>query len=352
MAACLRVLDPGPLTTVQDLGRYGHQARGVPVAGAMDLFALRLANRLVGNEDGAAALEATLVGPTLAVEADEEGGVLVALGGAECGAEADGIPVPPYRATWLPSGSRLVVGPARRGLRPLLAVAGGVDVPIVLGSRSTFLRGAFGGFDGRALAPGDRLAVGRPADREALPARDGFAIPPAGWPPLEPAVTLRVVLGPQADRFTGEALETLRREPFRLTAESDRMGARLAGPRLPHRRGADIVSDGTTAGSIQVPESGLPIVLLADRQTTGGYAKIATVVSADLPRLAQLVPGGEVRFAVVDLEAAYRSAREAEAAIEAALARAGRAPGPAPWAASARLLAANLVSGVTAGDSE
>ncbi len=350
MASALRVVEAGPLTTVQDLGRYGYQSRGVPVAGAMDPFALRLLNRLLGNPDGAAALEATLVGPTVDVEA--EGGLLVAVGGAECQATADGVPVAPYRATWLPSGSRLVVGPARNGLRPILAVAGGIDVPLVLGSRSTFLRGAFGGFGGRALAPGDRVPVGPPGEPEALPGRDGLAIPPAARPALEPAVTLRVVLGPQADRFTDEAIETLRREPFRLSAESDRMGARLAGPCLAHRRGADIVSDGTTAGSIQVPESGQPIVLLADRQTTGGYTKIGTVVSADLPRLAQLVPGGEVRFEVVDLAAAYRAAREAESALDAALARVARANGPAPWAASSRLLGRNLISGAVAAGEE
>lgn len=350
MPAWLTVLEAGPLTTVQDLGRYGFQSRGVPVAGTMDPFALRLANRLVGNPDGAAGLEATLVGPTFLVEGDAEG-VLVALAGAACDAAADGVPVPPYRATWLPTGTRLVLGPARRGLRPVLAVAGGIDVPLVLGSRSTFLRAAFGGLEGRALAPGDRVPVGSPADPGGLPGRDGLTVPLAVQPPLGSPITLRVVLGPQAERFTDEALATLAREPYQLTAESDRMGARLAGPRLAHRQGADIVSDGTTAGSIQVPESGLPIVLMADRQTTGGYTKVATVVSADLPRLAQLVPGGTVRFEVVDLAAAYRSAREAEAALDDALARASRVPGPAPWAASSRLLARNLISGaVAAGD--
>ena len=352
MAPVLRVIEPGPLTTVQDLGRYGYQSRGVPVSGVMDPVALRLLNRLVGNPDDAAGLEATLVGPTLVVEAEAEGGVLVALGGAECDATADGMPVPPYRATWLPDGCRLVIGPARAGLRPILAVAGGIDVPLVLGSRSTFLRGAFGGLGGRALAPGDRVPVGVPVDPQGVSGRDGLALPPSARPPLETAVTLRVVLGPQADRFTDDAIETLRREPYRLTPESDRMGARLAGPRLAHRRGADIVSDGTTAGSIQVPESGQPIVLLADRQTTGGYTKIGTVVSADLPRLAQLVPGGEVRFQVVGLAEAYRAAREAEAALDAALARAVRLDGPPPWAASHRLLAHNLISGAVAAGEE
>lgn len=359
MACVLRVEEPGPLTTVQDLGRYGYQALGVPVSGAMDPWALRVLNRLVGNPDGAAGLEATLVGPTLVVEANGAGettgpaGVLVALGGAETDATADGMPVPPYRATWLPLGTRLVVGPAAAGARPLLAVAGGIDVPVLLGSRSTSLRGRFGGYQGRPLAAGDRLPVGPIADPAALRGRDGLALRPAARPALEREVRLRVLLGPQADRFTDEAIATFLAAPYRLTPESDRMGARLDGPRLAHRAGADIVSDGTTAGSVQVPESGLPIVLLADRQTTGGYAKIATVISTDLPKLGQLAPGGTVRFARVDLAEAHAALAAAEARLDAALAEAIRDGGPAPWAASPRLLAANLVSGVVlAGDDE
>jgi antagonist of KipI len=351
----LRVIEPGPLTTVQDLGRFGYQALGVPVAGAMDPWALRALNRLVGNVEGAAGLEATLAGPTLVVEAetgDAPLGLLVALGGAEADATADGVPVPPYRATWLPAGARLAVGAARRGARPLLAVAGGIDVPPLLGSRSTSLRGGFGGHQGRPLATGDRLPVGPVEHPSALPARDGLMLPPPLRPPLEPHVTLRVVLGPQADHFTDEALATLLNEPYRLAPESDRMGARLAGPTLAHRRGADIVSDGTTAGSIQVPESGLPIILLADRPVTGGYAKIATVISSDLPKLTQLPPGGTVRFEAVDLAAAHAAEAEAEASLTRALAHLVRHEGPPPWAASPRLLATNLVSGVTAGDAE
>ncbi len=365
MGCVLRVVEPGPLTTVQDLGRYGYQALGVPVSGVMDPWALRALNRLVGNPDGAAGLEATLVGPTLVVEEAEAGsgeerggdrgcaGVLVALGGAETDATADGVRVPPYRATWLPVGTRLVVGPAVAGARPLLAVAGGIDVPVVLGSRSTSLRGRFGGYQGRPLAAGDRLPVGRVADPAGLPGHDGLALQPAARPALGREVRLRVILGPQADRFTDEAIATLLAAPYRLTPESDRMGARLDGPRLIHRVGADIVSDGTTAGSIQVPESGLPIVLLADRQTTGGYAKIATVISADLPQLGQLPPGGAVRFVEVDLAGAHAALAAAEARLDAALAAAGRDGGPAVWAAAPRLLGLNLVSGVVlAGDDE
>ncbi len=357
MQAFLRIVEPGPLTTVQDLGRYGYQALGVPVSGAMDPWALRALNRLVGNPDGAAALEATLVGPTLVVEADETddaggeaspAGVLIALGGAETDATADGVPVPPYRATWLPVGTRLVVGPVRAGARPLLAVAGGIEVPVLLGSRSTSLRGRFGGHHGRSLAAGDRLAVGAIADPGALPGRDGLSLRPSARPPLEREVRLRVILGPQADRFTDEAVATFLASTYRLTADSDRMGARLDGPRLAHRAGADVISDGTTAGSVQVPESGLPIVLLADRQTTGGYAKIATVISTDLPKLGQLAPGGTVRFTEVDLAQAHAALAEAEQRLEAALAEAVRDGGPAAWMASPRLLSLNLVSGVVA----
>lgn len=309
----MEVLDGGLLTTVQDLGRRGYEGYGVPVAGAMDSFALQAANALVGNPLGDAGLEMTVLGPHL--RAGER--CLIGLAGADLGARLNGEPIVPWRAYWLPTGATLEFSGPVVGCRAYLAVAGGLDVPPVLGSRSTYLRGGFGGVEGRALRAGDLLSLrapgaGRPPTRERL-AR--FR------PPVytnEPVV--RVVLGPQADRFTPGGIETFLSSVYEVSGASDRMGCRLRGPRIEHTRGADLVSDGIALGTVQVPGDGQPIVLLADRQTTGGYTKIATVVGADIQYLAQCLPGaGRVRFRAVDLAEAVRLRRE-QAALLATLA--------------------------------
>jgi biotin-dependent carboxylase-like uncharacterized protein len=304
----IEVLAGGMLTTVQDLGRVGAQKYGVPASGAMDTWSLRAANRLAGNADGAAGLELTFVGPVLRFERD----CLAALTGADLGPLLDGHPVALWRTFTVGAGSVLTFSGARDGLRGYLAVAGGIDVPVVMGSRSTLVRSALGGFEGRPLRAGDCLAVvagERPAGQvRRLPRR---AVPTYGHAP-----TIRVVLGPQDDAFTVEGISTFLGETYTMALQSDRIGCRFLGPPIAHRETADIVSDGTVFGSIQVAGDGMPIVLMADRGTTGGYTKIATVATVDLPRLAQAAPGDRVRFWRVGAGHAQALLRDAFAALD------------------------------------
>jgi antagonist of KipI len=285
--AFLTVIRPGMLTTVQDLGRWGHQAGGVPVAGPMDLYSHRRANRLVGNWEGAAALELTLIGPELEVH----GEAVCAVAGAEFQVFVGERPVtrPVFTA---PGGSRVRFGSRGVGARATLAVRGGIAVAPVFGSRATSLISRMGPFDGRALAAGDVLPIGN----EQV---GTLEMPPAGAQPLAmPAggARVRVMPGPHDHMFTADALDTLFSARFTVTPNSNRMGYRLTGPALRHAESSDILSDATPIGSIQVPRSGEPILLMADRQTTGGYPKIATVITADLPVAGQLAPGDWIEF--------------------------------------------------------
>jgi len=303
----------GPLATVQDLGRPGHRASGMPLAGAMDRWALAAANLLAGNPPGAAAVELTLTGGTWRFE-DE---ALAALAGADMGATLDGEPVPAWSSFRAPAGARLRLGHAAAGVRCYLAARGGVDVPPVLGSRSTYTRARVGGLEGRALRAGDRLPVGAGAgsapEPRGLPRED---IPPCGGP-----VCLRTIPGPQEDRFRRGAVGAFYSSSYRVSPANDRMGYRLTGPELAHANGADVVTDPLLPGAVQVPGSGEPIVLMADAQTTGGYARIATVIGPDLRLLAQARAGDEVRFRRVSQAAAVAALRAERAALRA-LARA------------------------------
>jgi biotin-dependent carboxylase-like uncharacterized protein len=284
----IRVITPGMLTTVQDAGRWGVQARGVPVAGAMDLVSHRVANALVGNDRAAATLEITLLGPELEFESER----VIAVTGADFDLALDGRPARINAPFLVASGSHLRFLARRRGTRAYLAVSGGVDTPAVLGSRATHLVSAMGGHEGRALRAGDRLTLGSSAaGASSLHALESPVVPLA-----DGATTLRVLPGPQDDFFTAHALDALQSAPYIVGGNSDRMGFRLDGPRLAHARGADIISDATPLGVLQVPASGLPILLMADRQTTGGYPKIATVISADMSAAGQLGPGDAVSF--------------------------------------------------------
>ena len=278
------VLKPGMLTTVQDLGRWGYQDSGVPVAGPMDPYSHRLANRLVGNRDDAATLEVTVVGPDLVFEGD----VTFAVSGAIFPLTLAGAPIPNDTACCATSGSQLRFGIRTRGARAYLAVQGGVDVPQVLGSRATSLISAMGPLGGRPLVAGDRLPVGH-GSGGGVEYGQPLALPTGG-------ARLRVIWGPQADYFTEAARQTLAAARYHITPQSNRMGYRLTGPTLEHVGSADILSEATPPGSLQVPASGLPILLMADRQTTGGYPKIATVITADLPLAGQLVPGDWIGF--------------------------------------------------------
>ncbi|WP_428028969.1 biotin-dependent carboxyltransferase family protein [Ancylobacter sp.] len=339
MSTCLQLRQPGPQTTIQDLGRLGFQAYGVPVCGALDGPALRLANALVGNDASHAGLEIRLAGPSFEVVG---GPVRLALAGArasiEVGHAGETRRYGAWRAIDVPEGASVKVGALSGSGCAVLAFAGGLDVPAVLGSRSTDLKGRFGGHEGRALAAGDRIALGDGAVRG--PCLE-LPVPPAA--PAE--VTLRAVPGPQADAFTEEAVAAFFATPYRVSREADRMGMRLEGQPLAFRNGADIVSDGIATGSVQVPGSGLPIVLLADHQTIGGYAKIATVISADLPLAGRLMPGALIRFRSVTVAQGEEACRAREAEMTRLIATLAPVREGARLDAAA-LYQANLISGV------
>ncbi|HKZ07826.1 MAG TPA: biotin-dependent carboxyltransferase family protein [Methylomirabilota bacterium] len=307
----LLVHDAGPLTTVQDLGRMAQLRVGLPRSGPMDRDAFVLANRLVGNDDNSAALECTLMGPRLEF-ADAR---WVAVTGADVPVTLDGAEQAAWTAFPVRAGGVLKIGAARSGVRSYLAVSGGLDTPLVLGSRSTYLRGALGGIGGRALRKGDTLPLGRatgaPAPRRVRAER----IPTYGDEP-----SIDAILGPQDDRFTSAGIAALFDGPYEMLPQSDRMGARFRGARIEHTRGHDIISDGIALGAIQVIGEGQPIVLLVDRQTAGGYTKIATVCSYEIGRVGQLKPGQRLRFRQVTVAAAHAALSARRAALETAIA--------------------------------
>jgi biotin-dependent carboxylase-like uncharacterized protein len=302
----IRVLDPGPLTTVQDLGRRGALRSGIPESGPVDHAAFVLANRLVGNPDAAAGLECTLVGPRLEIRRHG----VVAATGAAMALTVNDREAPRWCAVRVRAGDVVRLGPAESGVRGYLAFAGGIDVPLVLGSRATYLRGTLGGYNGRALRRGDELSWGAGRPHAARRVR------PASIPVYARDTTARVVLGPQADRFTAHGIRTFLEESYEMLPQSDRMGARLRGPAIGHARGHDIISDGVPLGGVQVVGDGQPIVLLVDRQSTGGYTKIATVCSFDIGRIGQVRPGERVRFAEVRVAEAHELLRAERARLD------------------------------------
>lgn len=302
------VVRAGPLTTVQDTGRPGHQHEGVPVGGAMDDVALRLANLLVGNAPDAAALEATLAGPTLRfVRATR-----IAVAGADMAWTVDGVPLAPWHSALVPAGGVVAAGAARTGCRGYLAVGGGLDVPSVLGSRATYLPAAMGGFAGRALRSGDVLPI---LPRPRLGA--GRALAPAARPRYGDVV--RLVAAPGARLLAVATRRRLFDAPFRIGTHSDRMGVRLddGGMPLELSERVEPLSAGVGMGTVQLPPGGAPIILMADRQTTGGYPRLGEVAAVDLPVVAQLRPGDSLRFAPISLPDAQQLylAREREIAL-------------------------------------
>ncbi len=308
MSTALAVSACAAATTLQDAGRHGYLRYGLSASGPMDRLAHATANALVGNPVDAPAIEFGLGGGRFRAEG---GPVRLALAGAPCPMSLDGEPLAHHRSFVLREGSELRIDRPREGVFATLALAGGITVAPAMGSLSLHFRAALGGVDGRPLRAGDRLLL-------AAPPLSGEADRCLDPVPIVRDRPIRVVLGPQADRFTEAGLHTLLNAAFSVSNRADRMGYQLDGPAIEHGAGGfNIVSDGTVAGAIQVPGDGRPIVLLADRQTTGGYPKIATVVSADLRRLAQRRPGDFVRFESIALEAAVRLARERAAAIAA-----------------------------------
>jgi 5-oxoprolinase (ATP-hydrolysing) subunit C len=339
VSAALVCRDPGLLTTVQDRGRFGLRHLGLSGSGAMDPGALRLANCLVGNDPWAAAIEMALKGGRFEVDATS---VRIAIAGAEFTMTADGEPLAPWRSHRLERGQVLTIGTAKDGVWGYLAVAGGLDLPLALGSRSTHLRAEVGGLHGRRLEPGDRLPL---LCSEAEPG------PELGGKPQESdgSGPFRVIPGPQDEAFSEAGLATFLDAEFAIGPMIDRMGYRLEGPRIEHADGFNIVSDAVVPGSVQVPGYGQPIVMMADHQTTGGYPKIATVITADLPRLAQLRPGAPLRFLAVDLAEADRARRLAlqrRRKAEEAIAPLRPTVGGARPLDPERLLSLNLVGGV------
>lgn len=326
--------------TLQDLGRPQVQHLGVPVSGALDPLALRLANALVGNKPGTVAIEFRLLGPTVEVRG---GPVRVALAGTEASLEIVGaeetVKVGAHRSVLVEPGRRIRVPSFSDSGVAYLAVEGGIDVPEVYGSRSTYVRAAIGGLEGRALKDGDLLPVGgKGAERRQEQAARDVSI-------LRERGPFRVVFGPQRDYFTEESVATFLTSAYTVSKEADRMGMRLEGEVLEHARGYNIVSDGIVTGAVQVPGNGRPIVLLADHQTTGGYPKIGTVISADIPRLGRLKPGDTLSFVETDVAEAEEARRTQEKAFRRVVDGLIPAEG---WLDREALYRENLVSGVVA----
>ena len=305
----LVIQDAGPLTTVQDLGRPGHLRVGIPESGPVDRESFVLANRLVGNADGAAGLECTLTGPR--VEFTDERAVAVT--GAEMPVTLNGAPAPRWETFRVKAGDVLKLGFAKNGVRSYLAISGGIDTPPALGSRATYVRGQLGGLGGRALRKEDRLPLApSPTIRYGRLRTDRI-------PDYSGEAEIRVVLGPQDDRFTERGIAAFLEGAYEMLPQSDRMGARLKGPAVEHVRGHDIISDGIALGGVQVVGDGQPIILLVDRQSTGGYTKIATVCSFDIGRVGQIKPGQRLSFRRVTVAAAHALVRARRADMEQAI---------------------------------
>jgi antagonist of KipI len=284
----LHIAKPGLLTTVQDLGRFGYQATGVPVAGPMDSFSHRLANQLAGNEPEAATLEITLIGPDLIVDAD----TTIAIAGAQFEVTCDDRLVPSGTSFNVRRGQRIKFGRIQQGARAYMAVAGGIQTEPVLGSRATHLVSHMGGFSGRALVSGDRVPILSGLEQGPPRKSAGLMLPSKG------RALLRVIAGPQADWFEADALKTIAGVSFRISPQSNRMGYRLQGPPITQVHEGELISEPVGIGAIQVPSAGGPILLMADRQTAGGYPKIGYVITADLPLAGQLAPGDFIEFHV------------------------------------------------------
>lgn len=296
----IKILDAGLLTTVQDLGRYGFQRYGVSASGVMDEYSAKIANKLVGNKVGEAVLETTLKG----VQIEFLQNTAVAITGGNCDVTLNGAKIELWQSYLVNKGDILKMGICKSGLRNYLAFAGGIDVPVIMNSKSTNLKAKVGGFNGRKLMTGDVLSVGVGSLEAPLTLNKHYI------PTYSKDIKVGVILGQQDDHFTEAGIKTFLNETYTVTQESDRMGIRLSsvsGVTIEHKNGADIISDGITFGAIQVPGSGQPIVMMADRQTTGGYTKIGNVISSDLAKLAQATPGTKVKFVEYTLEQAVQA---------------------------------------------
>ena len=294
----IRVLKPGMLTTVQDLGRTGYQSQGFSVAGVMDVRSFKIANLLVDNPENEPVLEFTLIGPTLEFTSD----TIIAITGGDFNPTINGEPAPMYTAIYMHKGDILRFGSAVTGSRGYISFSSYLKVPTVMGSRCTNMKSSIGGFKGRKLQADDYIMFR--IKRRYLPFFLSRTLKPDEMD--QEQVTLRVVMGPQDHMFTKQGIQTFLNSVYTVTNEFDRMGCRLDGPFIASKNGSDIISDGICFGSVQVPSHGKPIILLADRQTTGGYAKIATVASVDIPKLVQRKTDNKVRFKAITVHEAQK----------------------------------------------
>lgn len=301
----IKIINAGMLSTIQDGGRFGVMKYGFTQSGSMDSKAMATANILVGNEPECAVIETTLLGIT----GEFTENTVIALSGGDFSAAINGTPIKRNKAYAVNAGDTLAMSYAKSGVRGYLAVSGGFDVPEVMGSRSTNLKSQIGGFFGRKLAAGDIIKTFAPVITDAA----GRELPEETY---ENSITLRAVLGPQDYMFTNEDIKTFFSCEYKITQQADRMGIRLDGEPLKGKGSMDIVSDSIVFGSVQVPKNGMPIILAADRQTTGGYAKIATIISADRHLIAQARPGGTIKFAQVSVKEAQKIAKQEQKALK------------------------------------
>jgi biotin-dependent carboxylase uncharacterized domain len=321
----ITVIHPGLLTTVQDLGRYGYQKYGIIVSGAMDSYSLRLANLLVGNKEGEAGLEMTLMGPSLEIEKD----TLFAITGGDLSPTINGEPVPMWRPVYLHKKSVLKFGACKSGCRSYLAVAGGYNIPEIMESKSTYLRAGIGGFQGRGLQKADVLQIKSPRE-ESLKIMKNLAkkqssnfFGSTSWYLRREYIIkdsqnikIRVIGDRQFHEFTLDSKKQFLNCPFKITPQSDRMGYRLSGPALKLEKPLEMISEAVSLGTIQVPPDGNPIILLADRQTIGGYPKIAQIAAVDISKVVQTKPGDKISFEEISLEEAERLYIEREKYIQ------------------------------------
>ena len=300
----VRVLKAGMLTTVQDLGRTGYQSQGFSVAGVMDVRSFKIANLLLDNPENEAVLEFTLIGPTLQFTSE----TIIAITGGDFSPTVNGKPVPMYTALYMNRGDILKFKSARTGSRGYIAFSSYLDIPVVMGSRCTNLKSQIGGFKGRKLKDEDYL--GFRIKRRYLPFFLSRSLEPDSFE--KESETLRVVMGPEDDAFSKQGIETFLNNEYTVTSDFDRMGCRLDGPFIAPKESSDIISDGIAFGSIQVPSHGKPIILLVDRQTTGGYAKIATVATVDIPKLVQRKTDHKIKFEASTVQEAQKLYLEEE----------------------------------------
>jgi biotin-dependent carboxylase-like uncharacterized protein len=302
-----QVLKPGLFTTIQDTGRYGYLKYGVPISGAMDQFSLVVANLLVANDGNDACFETTLIGPELQALAD----VQIAITGGDCSPRISDHSAPMWQTLTIQKGDVLSFGKMESGCRAYIAIRGGIDVPPVLGSRSTYVRGGFGGNYGRQLKAGDTISK-----FDAKTQLNKYKLPEELTPWFSNHFKANVILGPQAEMLTKKGIETFLSNHYKVTSEADRMGYRLEGPTIEHRGKADIVSDALLPGAIQVPKNGKPILIMRDAQTTGGYPKVAVVIASDISNLGQAKPSDEIEFSRTSTSQAHEKMRQSRRSLD------------------------------------